>query len=1120
MAISIQEALLHLPSVKTTDELTRLLCDIDPGPRGRTTILYSGGLINSSSGSGANITSADLARQIASETKGIDIIDNTPIGPFMNTNRESDTANKQLIAKLDELFLGDRAKIAAYLYGSRDANGIRTANGLWDQLSASFVARAQGAVITFTGGARRDGVFAQVELPGLLRNPAITSIDGIPIAELRGLTPDQAFDLVTATSDLRAAALLIPVDTGGKPLAIDDAITLDSRAFLADLPDVQPSGVSSTQAYRPMADFIPPERLRQHRDNLRSLRTTLAERIPERNQPLQIVERFQLSRLLSRVDDGLAITGLALTALEAYKAYEQGDQSTAQKILYDWALDNAGALVAGRLAGLLLAPLIATGPLGLLLGGGLTLGASMLGSSAAKPAMIALISNLARLSESTITTLQTLFRMAESTVSPLVLDLDGNGVSTRSISGSGVNFDHNGNGFAERSGWVGSGDGLLVRDLNGDGRITSGNELFGNATRLSNGLLANHGFEALSSLDDNRDGQVDNRDKAWEQLRVWVDANADAITDSGELLLPDQVGVRSLLTAYRDSSLVDAQGNSHRQLGSYLRSDGTRRELNDVWFQMDPTPSRFLNPVAVPDAIAALPDLPGMGNVASLHQVMAIKPDSALVDMVRQWGSVSSAQRRRLLEAIVLNWTGVQNAQPSYSGDDVGALRRMLALEKLMGRSFGNFGITVLPAGYALAVLEQCFAEICRDFDLRLSAQSDLPPLLQLLTWETGTDNINQYDTRHILAMLRVQHGRIPDGGNLLRIARGLQLIGPEGTAILQSLLRNCASQSDSLAVMLRAAAELPMLQTGGELKDVLNGTNSNDWLEGQDGNDALIGLAGRDVLAGGRGHDTLSGGEGSDLYLIGSGEGQDTISEYDTTPANCDEIHFMGISPVDVRVERLGSDLVLVRAAGERVVVLNHFGAEWARVEKVSFADGMSWNAADLRSRAIIGGATEGNDNLGGFTDMVCRISALGGNDTLTGGLFDDLLDGGSGNDLILAGAGNDTLIAGGGNDTLNGGDGNDTYILSGSPWRNLISNYDANITRRDEVIFSDLSTSQLTTVERLDNHLYLGFSTGSSLQVSSYFADTAWRINAFRFQDGASWGQNELIERLQLIS
>ena len=51
-------------------------------------------------------------------------------------------------------------------------------------------------------------------------------------------------------------------------------------------------------------------------------------------------------------------------------------------------------------------------------------------------------------------------------------------------------FDHNTNGFAENSAWVGEDDGLLVRDLNNNGTIDSGRELFGNNTMLANQTLA------------------------------------------------------------------------------------------------------------------------------------------------------------------------------------------------------------------------------------------------------------------------------------------------------------------------------------------------------------------------------------------------------------------------------------------------------------------------------------------------------------------------------------------------------------------------------------------------------------------------------------------------------
>ena len=55
-------------------------------------------------------------------------------------------------------------------------------------------------------------------------------------------------------------------------------------------------------------------------------------------------------------------------------------------------------------------------------------------------------------------------------------------------------------------------DGFLVRDINGNGTIDTGRELFGDNTLLSDGTIAANGFEALADLDSNADGVVDVND--------------------------------------------------------------------------------------------------------------------------------------------------------------------------------------------------------------------------------------------------------------------------------------------------------------------------------------------------------------------------------------------------------------------------------------------------------------------------------------------------------------------------------------------------------------------------------------------------------------------------------
>ncbi len=130
-------------------------------------------------------------------------------------------------------------------------------------------------------------------------------------------------------------------------------------------------------------------------------------------------------------------------------------------------------------------------------------------------------------------------------------------------------------------------DGLLVRDLDQDGVIDDGTELFGSATKLADGTRANEGFQALAALDSNRDGRVDAQDAAFSELRVWVDDNSDGKTDAGELKTLKDVGVASLLVDPSKSDRMD-NGNLIGLLASYETTDGRRAELADVWLRKLP----------------------------------------------------------------------------------------------------------------------------------------------------------------------------------------------------------------------------------------------------------------------------------------------------------------------------------------------------------------------------------------------------------------------------------------------------------------------------------------------------------------------------------------------------
>jgi hypothetical protein len=198
---------------------------------------------------------------------------------------------------------------------------------------------------------------------------------------------------------------------------------------------------------------------------------------------------------------------------------------------------------------------------------------------------------------------------------PLVLDFDGGGIRTLNVS-PGVLFDIDGDGSLDRTGWVAAGEGLLVRDLSGDGLVNDGSELFGSATRLPDGSLAKDGFQALSALDANADRKIDASDPAFAELRVWVDSNSDAVTDPGELKTLAEAGVRSISLDAQPSTQIN-QGNLIGLTSSFETTDGETRDIVDVWFRVSPSEQLDQQASILGDALKAFQHSDGIGGTGT-----------------------------------------------------------------------------------------------------------------------------------------------------------------------------------------------------------------------------------------------------------------------------------------------------------------------------------------------------------------------------------------------------------------------------------------------------------------------------------------------------------------------
>ncbi len=208
---------------------------------------------------------------------------------------------------------------------------------------------------------------------------------------------------------------------------------------------------------------------------------------------------------------------------------------------------------------------------------------------------------------------------------PLVLDLDGDGIELSAETYvTGKYYDLNGDGFAERTGWVGADDGFLVRDANANGKIDDISEMFGNKNQS--------GFAMLSSLDSNLDGVIDSNDTEFSNLRVWQDSNGNAQTDSGELKTLSELGIVSINLTPASTTETTVAGHRVTAQGEYTLSDNSTRAIGDVAFKSNTFDSKWLGTVAITQDALDMPELRGHGTLANLRTAMSL--DSGLITTV------------------------------------------------------------------------------------------------------------------------------------------------------------------------------------------------------------------------------------------------------------------------------------------------------------------------------------------------------------------------------------------------------------------------------------------------------------------------------------------------------
>ena len=749
-----------------------------------------------------------------------------------------------------------------------------------------------------------------------------------------------------------------------------------------------------------------------------------------------------------------------------------------------------------------------------------------------------------------------LWEDAENSRSPLVVDLDGDGkIETVSTDGN-VHFDFDSNQKIENSGWIGKNEGFLVRDINGNGQIDNGTEMFGNHTILQNGKNAVNGFEALKDLDSNGNGKFDAEDDAWSQVKVWRDANTNGIVDSGELLTLEQAGIESINLKYGYQKEADENGNLEIQQGTFNRTDGTTGKVSDVWFDVDGT-NTILNEedITIPDDIKNLPDIKGWGNVYSLHAAMALDETGTLKSLVEQYlAATDDNTKDTLLNDIIYHWAGVQDMDPvgrnpsRVYGNVLGDARKLEALEEFMGEDYLGTWCwgerETNPHGHAAPMILQAFELLKNYVGTILSANLANNPYLQkiILTYNAETKhwdvNVDQavallqeafeadatngkiemlqlsnilrfYDNAEdVIAAFQAKGSAdgtffetelLNFGHNSVGSAANDNLFGTEGNDLMDGLAGNDIIK----------AAEGDDTVLGGSGNDYIYGEDGDDVLDGEEGNDYLFGGNGNDTLKGGAGDDVLSGGNGADIYLFEKGFGNDSIDNtQDDMAPNADIIKFgEGILPENAILQRQGFDLIISVSyedgTTDSVRVFSYFdkqGTSSTTVSAIQFADGTSWDYEYVL------------DHWNSLPDINGGVTLEGNNDNnrIDGTAANDILGGNGGDDTIYGNAGNDFIYGGTGNDRLEGGAGNDTYLWHLGDGLDTI--YDnAN---QDTIQFGEGIVWDYLTFRNSGNDLIILVheQEDQGIIIQNFFSGQDYKIEKINFFDGSSVNLSEI--------
>ena len=733
---------------------------------------------------------------------------------------------------------------------------------------------------------------------------------------------------------------------------------------------------------------------------------------------------------------------------------------------------------------------------------------------------------------------------------PLAIDMNGDGVisTLAEANNAGALFDHDGDGIRTATGWIAKQDGIIVRDINGNGIIDNGKELFGDNTILKNGQKAASGLQALADLDDNADGIIDKNDAVFSEIKIWQDKNGDGISTVDELVTLETAGITSINVKDKQTVNEKVSGGTIKEQTTFTKTDGTTSKVADINFTNDGVHSQYIEKVAVSDAIAKLPDLKGFGRLANLHQAAMKSPELAtalesyshlttraeqkvaLDNIMTLWAKTDPQYVDNQVEIVNLHtreweydpnstniiWLRPGERVPEYLqenyeriknyADDATENKLKFAEAALAFNPSNTYHQIYYPRGGSddnVTPMLQMYDKTKDALFHSLLSQTILKPYLDSLKVITNGDRFAEINKLFDTNYKNNGIAALEDLKDLLTLhGKSLDSIGwDKGFVLLQQWRAELSAVSpedkakiDQMFKDVDGIAQSNSVTiVNNEKQTSFSASNSDNKIiiNTQTGQTVYSGN-GDDIMVSGKGNDTLHGGTGFNSYVFFKGAGKDTVV-YDNAGIGFDKLAFVDIKSADAIYYQKGNDLV-IRYGDDEVTLHNALSINSSKPILLNFSDKTVF-LTQILMQPLQNIQLEDNSIINGWR----------GADFITG---DDKAN------KIYAKEGNDIINAKGGNDIIDGGTGNNTYLFKSGDGQDTIS-YDNMGKDTDTIILEGIQSTAITLTKN-QNNLMIGYGNGDSISLVGALDTTATKAIKIKFADSETTLADLLTQQL----